>query len=643
MSLQTFDDKKSLQMSELLAGLDANFKDLARVGTYVLTAIKKEGTNVYEITGLEVESVSSGIYSCVMNISNDSMDYEEGDSFKIYVKFNDADFSFDVEVKTSDGEPLDTGAFVKGAKVPVIIDIGEKTINFKLAGSKLKFLADSYLMVKCFTEDQTFTVPKTGAYCITCIGRGGYGCAKRQTFSIKDLPSHCVGIAGAGGGAGAAGSLTIKLKRGERYPVTVNNGIASFGTLITAVAGGDARMEEEKTSNYYTRCKSVPGIAGTIQQSDGIIIYEGRNGSGQDRARDMCQIGGTGGAYNMSDLNKYSKFLVDKDTQPGYFDEKKKSKFNFGDSPPITPSPAGLVPFGVGGSGQNYVAESQTGIEAPYSYYSGKGGDAAVIVEYIMDAFELPVVNLNNGIPVYVSKGESFTLWCDASSKNSDELYYYWYQNGKIVKEGKCPYLTAKAPSSTFEPVEYSVRVFDGYGNATEKITIHEKSRVKNLSKYKSYEWDEAPHKDYPDSTDNTKMTDDLTTTSANIFNSNKTYLVGHSSKQHQGLTLELDSNSNVKRICAHIASMETAGICFADSIKFYTSEDKLTWNEFGTWYYKGPSEEDINLAGVIVASVENELGVNAKYIKIEVIKKQDSAGNPRGWSMMAEVEVYGD
>ena len=297
---------------------------------------------------------STGMYSCIFTAP---ADYMTGDSFTV----NGTIYA----VSTSDGEELGDKAFVSGTVVPVVLDQTGKTINFKQAGRKLTLSAESYVMVKCYTQNGTFTAPMTGKYRVTCIGKGGDGGDSNSKSGVYQLN-------GAGGGAGGAGMITVNLQKGgEAIPITANS-TASFGSYLSAGPGENAGFYEGSgsTSNYYV-------IAGQPGSSSGGTSFKGNAGkTGTNINYRSLQDGGDGGAYQVAQ----SPFLAVAGGTGGHYNHDTSGNpqlpvIRSDGETPDKPTPSGLAPFGAGGGGAIYGSNCK----------GGSGGQAAVIVELMPD------------------------------------------------------------------------------------------------------------------------------------------------------------------------------------------------------------------------------------------------------------------
>lgn len=200
---------------------------------FPLAHAKSETTHA--LTGL---SGVSGTVSCVFTAT---AAYAAGDTFTVD--------GTAYTIQLSNGEEAEDNLFVAGASVPVVVDTAGKKVNFKAAGGK-KLPAGTMAIVQVFTENGTFVVPKTGKYKITAIGHGGSGGVSDYGYN-SGVSKTIAAIAGSGA-AGGAGELIKELNVGENYPVTIDTAQTSFGSLISATAGGDG-----------SDANAISGVAGT--------------------------------------------------------------------------------------------------------------------------------------------------------------------------------------------------------------------------------------------------------------------------------------------------------------------------------------------------------------------------------------------
>ena len=305
---------------------------------------------------------STGMYSCIFTSPSD---YMTGDSFTV----NGTIYA----VSTSDGEELPDKAFVSGAIVPVVLDQTSKTINFKQAGRKLTLSAESYVMVQCYTQNGTFVAPMTGKYRVTCIAKGGDG------DNSHYVPGSYA-LNGAGGGAGGAVSTVIDINKGNSYSVTVDNGVSSFGIVMTASAGQKGQFNANQGGTSSTIAGGAAGTASTVGLTQ--TVYQGQPGSLGEAANMGVasgnwnnSYGGDGGAYTSGQSNflptvggKGGDYQVDGSYYPTTYRDGL---------PPDDISSSGLAPFGAGGGGAMYYSGNLN--------RGGHGGSGAVIIELMLD------------------------------------------------------------------------------------------------------------------------------------------------------------------------------------------------------------------------------------------------------------------
>lgn len=307
---------------------------------------------------------STGMYSCIFTSPSD---YMTGDSFTV----NGTIYA----VSTSDGEELPDKAFVSGAVVPAVLDQTSKTINFKQAGRKLTLSAESYVMVQCYTQNGTFVAPMTGKYRVTCIGKGGDG------DNSHYVPGSYA-LNGAGGGAGGAVSTVIDINKGNSYSVTVDNGVSSFGIVMTASAGQKGQFNANQGGTSSTIAGGAAGTASTVGLTQ--TVYQGQPGSLGEAANMGVpssagnwsnSYGGDGGAYTLGQ----SKFLPTVGGKGGdYQYNSSTAPTTYRDGlPPDDISSSGLAPFGAGGGGAMYYSGNLN--------RGGHGGSGAVIIELMPD------------------------------------------------------------------------------------------------------------------------------------------------------------------------------------------------------------------------------------------------------------------
>ena len=120
----------------------------------------------------------------------------------------------------------------------------------------------TYPIVAVLTESTTWTVPRSGTYWVTCIGSGGIGAIR--THVTPYTHTFCAG----GGGAGGIAESEIQLMKETSVLITIDNGITSFGSYLSAASGEDAKVTN--TGNYIgTGGTGGTGIGGNLGNYDG--------------------------------------------------------------------------------------------------------------------------------------------------------------------------------------------------------------------------------------------------------------------------------------------------------------------------------------------------------------------------------------
>ena len=140
--------------------------------------------------------------------------------------------------------------------------------NFDYPLNKQKYIPFSFDRCEWFTEARTFTIPETGWYIITCVGKGGNACGNMTGTGSST---------GGGGGGGAVTKGKYYLTKGDAYEITVGDPSA-FGDLISAGAGGSGG-------------KGVVGTGGEVIIPGNIFAYPGMDASNR--------TGGSAGATSI--------------------------------------------------------------------------------------------------------------------------------------------------------------------------------------------------------------------------------------------------------------------------------------------------------------------------------------------------------
>ncbi|MGI5894277.1 MAG: hypothetical protein ACOX6P_06735 [Candidatus Merdivicinus sp.] len=292
----------------------------------------KSGT-IHQLTGL------SGVSGTVSAAFKATAEYKSGDTFTVD--------GTPYTIQLSNGETAEDNLFVSGAAVAIVLDTGEKKVNFKAAGGA-KLPADAIALVDIFVSNTTWTVPVTAKYRITCIGKGGNGGNSQGGGPY----------AGGGGASGGWCRSLMSLTKGEQYSITCDTAQSSFGSMLTATAGQDG----------------ANGKTGEMRISTGGTASGGTevNYNGVDTQINSGSSGGVAGAA-ISNASE-SKFLVEAPGNAG----ARIANDSYG-SDGNTPLSANqkFSPFGNGAGGAGTGPSGTT--------VGGKAPSGAVIVELVLN------------------------------------------------------------------------------------------------------------------------------------------------------------------------------------------------------------------------------------------------------------------
>lgn len=215
----------------------------------------------------------------------------------------------------------------------------------------------TFVIVKMFTPtsnsqsvSEQFTVPQSGKYRVTVIGKGGRGGDGKERYQGTS--------GGAGGGSGGWASSLLDLTENDTYQITVNSSVSSFGSLLTASSGTDAE-------------DTTPGTGGT---SSGGNLYNNKGLSGKTAS--SIRIGGNGAAVRNPNQ---SLFLTSAVGQGGDYDYSWTGEKCQGEAA-VSQGP--FAPFGAGGGGGGGHHED---LESAPSYAGGDGSKGAVIIELLLE------------------------------------------------------------------------------------------------------------------------------------------------------------------------------------------------------------------------------------------------------------------
>ncbi len=216
-----------------------------------------------------------------------------------------------------------------------------------------------------FTDSTTFTVPQTGTYIVTCVGKGGDG---GDAISSSSAPNGC----GGSGGSGGIAQSKLTLTKNASIAITVSNTISSFGSYLSAHAGGNGEYGYQSTGAGGTagtatggNLLNLAGIAGATGTGDSALGASTRKVS-PNTINYVSDARRGGNGYNPTDFIAVGGNTSETGT-PGY-----------AGAGCATPDAGGGAP-GAGGGG----AFSSSRTEA----YGGIGGSGMVVVEFYLEIF----------------------------------------------------------------------------------------------------------------------------------------------------------------------------------------------------------------------------------------------------------------
>lgn len=330
--------------------LDQSDQENAKQGIYTLTCGYNNSAKKFTLTG----TLPAGV-TLVSGVFKATADYTAGDTFQVG--------STSYTIQTLDGKALTTGAFKSGSVVPVVLDTGNKKINFKQAGGQVSLPAEAYVIVKTFTQNGTFTPPLAGKYRITCIGKGGDGGGDDGVNPIY-LDSM---LTGSGGGAGGISIREMSLTQNDSYEITVSSGVSSFGNLASATSGNNGTTD---SSSYNTDNTISAGGTGSL----GLKNYSGNRGEKMDTGGIS---GGAGGGY----ASQYTPFV----SRTGAPRNDAGRAGNARGYSCTSVSACGGYAYGAGGGGNLGGFINISTSQKLFTGYPGKGNTGAVIIEMLLN------------------------------------------------------------------------------------------------------------------------------------------------------------------------------------------------------------------------------------------------------------------
>lgn len=127
--------------------------------------------------------------------------------------------------------------------------------------------------MQIITETTTWTCPATGEYYISCIGQGGINFAGDEQSNTTRTTLFFV----YGGGGGIAESK-LKLQKGNEITITIDAGVSSFGSYLSATGGGNVKVKEDE----YGNCSKITAGSGGSGSGGNVGNFDGDNGKKED-------------------------------------------------------------------------------------------------------------------------------------------------------------------------------------------------------------------------------------------------------------------------------------------------------------------------------------------------------------------------
>lgn len=212
--------------------------------------------------------------------------------------------------------------------------------------------------MQIITETTTWTCPATGEYYISCIGQGGM---HQQMFDDRNVDVYVA----TGGGGGIAESK-LKLQKGNKIKITIDAGVSSFGSHLSATGGENANIY----GHPGNKSKGGSGTGGNVGNFNGIIGTNHKFSDG-DYAINKIQGGGTNASA------KYGGAAGGIISNPFYDNTAPYGNTIY--FPCTTPANLGIYPYG--SSQGSCVDGSDYG--GPAYGVDGYVKNGAVIIEYM--------------------------------------------------------------------------------------------------------------------------------------------------------------------------------------------------------------------------------------------------------------------
>lgn len=226
-----------------------------------------------------------------------------------------------------------------------------------------------------FTNVSAFswTVPQTGVYIVTCVGAGGKGgTGRRQGEGYAT---------GAGAGSGAIAKSKLTLTANSTVSITASSAISSFGSYLSATAGGNAT--DTYSSQIYT---FIPG-AGGVASGGNMINVNGLTGSNGGTQGTSANGVGNGASTSLQTPLAIAQTRTNNRGGSGYNPLSFPSRGGTIDG--TLPEFGGGTSYGYsnGGSGFGGGGAGSYATTSAVNTAGADGGVGAVIIEYFEEVF----------------------------------------------------------------------------------------------------------------------------------------------------------------------------------------------------------------------------------------------------------------
>lgn len=157
-------------------------------------------------------------------------------------------------------------------------------------------------------------------------------------------------------------------------------------------------------------------------------------------------------------------------------------------------------------------------------------------------------------------------------------------------------------------------------------------SSAENIALYKSYTSSIAADTNYPDSGH------DLTDGSYGTTEPGDAAWQARNTSEKYHFVINLEDYSNIEELHASFLDRHDSGISLPNNVRFFVSDDNITFDEIGNINKKSINKVEINPYDESIYTAKFSLkdlnNVTANFVKVEV------EGN--GWTFIDEIEIYG-